>query len=75
MSEENKQGATGVVKWYNGKKGYGFVSPDDGSKDVFIHASAVRSASLRFLNEGDKISFSTESTDKGPSAVDIKKID
>ncbi len=75
MSEENKQNATGVVKWYNGKKGYGFVSPDDGSKDVFIHASAVRSASLRFLNEGDKISFSTESTDKGPSAVDIKKID
>ena len=75
MSEENKTDQQGVVKWYNGKKGYGFVSPDDGSKDVFIHAAAVRAASLKFLNEGDKIKFSTESTEKGPAAVNISKLD
>ena len=54
MSEDNKE-MRGVVKWFNGKKGYGFVSPDDGSKDVFVHASAVRDAGLRYLNENDKI--------------------
>ncbi len=74
MSEDNKE-MSGVVKWFNGKKGYGFVSPDDGSKDVFVHASAVRDAGLRYLNENDKISFTTETTDKGPSAVNLKKID
>ena len=47
----------GAVKWYNGKKGYGFVQRDDGEKDVFVHASAVKQAGLRYLNEGEKISF------------------
>ena len=76
MSEDNKGNEMqGVVKWYNSKKGYGFVSPDDGSKDVFIHASAVRAASLRFLNEGQKITFTTEATDRGPSAINLKTID
>ena len=66
----------GTVKWFNGKKGYGFISTDvDGEKDVFVHASSVREAGLRFLNEGDKISFEIEDGDKGPSAVNLKKTD
>ena len=63
----------GAVKWYNGKKGYGFVQRDDGEKDVFVHASAVREAGLRFLNEGDVLSFEVESGEKGPSAVRLVK--
>ena len=49
--------ATGIVKWFNDQKGYGFVQPDDGSKDVFVHISAVEGAGLRSLKEGQKISF------------------
>ncbi|WP_298359564.1 cold-shock protein [Rhodoblastus sp.] len=49
--------ATGVVKWFNAQKGYGFIQPDDGSKDVFVHISAVEQAGLAGLNEGQKISF------------------
>jgi cold shock protein len=49
--------ATGTVKWFNDQKGYGFVQPDDGSKDVFVHISAVEGAGLRTLKEGQKISF------------------
>ena len=65
----------GKVKWFNGKKGYGFIEREDKEKDVFVHASAVRDAGLRFLNEGDSISFDVEDGDKGPSAVNLKKID
>ena len=49
--------ATGTVKWFNGQKGYGFIQPDDGGKDVFVHISAVERAGLSYLNEGQKISF------------------
>lgn len=49
--------ATGTVKWFNGTKGYGFIAPDDGGKDVFVHISAVERAGMRSLNEGQKISF------------------
>ena len=65
----------GAVKWYNGKKGYGFVQRDDGEKDVFVHASAVKQAGLRYLNEGDKISFDLEDGPKGPNATNLKKIE
>ena len=65
----------GKVKWFNGKKGYGFIEREDKEKDVFVHASAVRDAGLRFLNEGDSLEFSVEQGDKGPSAVNLKKID
>ena len=49
--------ATGVVKWFNATKGFGFIQPDDGSKDVFVHVSAVERAGLRDLNEGQKITY------------------
>jgi CspA family cold shock protein len=49
--------ATGTVKWFNPDKGYGFIQPDDGSKDVFVHISAVEQAGMRSLNEGQKLSF------------------
>ena len=64
----------GKVKWFNGKKGYGFIEREDGEKDCFVHASAVREAGLRFLNENDAIEFEIQDGDKGPSAVNLKKI-
>ena len=63
----------GTVKWFNGKKGFGFIEREDKEKDVFCHASAVREAGLRFLNEGDEITFEVEDGDKGPSAVKLQK--
>ncbi|WP_334148829.1 cold-shock protein [Hyphomicrobium sp.] len=51
---------TGTVKFYNGQKGYGFIAPDDGSKDVFVHASALERAGMYSLNEGQKVSFDTQ---------------
>ena len=52
--------ATGIVKWFNSTKGYGFIQPDDGSKDVFVHASAVERAGMAELKEGQRISFEEE---------------
>ena len=65
----------GKIKWYNGKKGYGFIERDDKEKDAFVHASAVKAAGMRYLNEGDKLEFTLEDGPKGPSAVNLKKID
>ena len=48
---------TGTVKWYNPKKRFGFIAPDDGEKDVFVHITAVKDSGLNVLNEGDKVSF------------------
>ena len=52
--------AQGTVKWFNGQKGFGFIQPDDGSKDVFVHATALERAGMRGLAEGQKVSFDTE---------------
>jgi CspA family cold shock protein len=49
--------STGTVKWFNGQKGFGFIQPEDGSKDVFVHISAVERAGMSSLNEGQKVSF------------------
>lgn len=51
--------AEGTVKWFNKRKGYGFIAPESGEKDVFVHISAVKDAGLRTLNEGDKVDFET----------------
>ena len=63
----------GKVKWFNGTKGYGFIEREDKEKDVFVHSSAVRDAGLRFLNEGDEVTFDVEDGAKGPAAVNLQK--
>ena len=61
----------GTVKWFNVQKGFGFIQPDDGSKDVFVHISAVERAGMRGLNEGQKVSFDVVTDRKtGKSAAD-----
>lgn len=63
----------GVVKWFNPTKGYGFIAPDTGGKDVFVHISAVQRAGLRTLNEGQKVSFEIETQQNGRlAAVDLE---
>ena len=59
---------SGVVKWFNATKGYGFITPDDGSKDVFVHISAVEQSGMGTLNEGDKVSFEIKD-DRGKSSA------
>ena len=67
--------ASGTVKWFNTTKGYGFIQPDDGSKDVFVHISAVQKAGMQGLNEGDKIEYDMERGREGKvSAGNIKRI-
>jgi CspA family cold shock protein len=61
--------SSGTVKWFNAQKGYGFIQPDDGSKDVFVHISAVERAGLRGLNEGQKVSFDIEKGQQGKTAA------
>jgi cold shock protein len=56
---------TGTVKLFNSAKGFGFITPEDGSKDVFVHATAVEQAGLRMLNEGDRVTFTLEDDRKG----------
>jgi len=63
----------GKVKWFNPTKGYGFISRDDDSKDVFVHSSAVRDAGLSSLTEGETLTFEVEEGAKGPSAVNLQK--
>ena len=66
---------TGTVKWFSDDKGYGFITPDDGSKDVFVHISAVERAGLNGLNEGQKVSYEI-ATERGRSAaVNLKSAD
>lgn len=61
--------AKGTVKWFNGQKGYGFIQPDDGSKDVFVHISAVERAGLSGLNEGQHISYEIERGQQGKTSA------
>jgi CspA family cold shock protein len=64
----------GTVKWFNGEKGYGFATPDDGSKDVFVHHTAIQAEGFRNLFEGDRIEFSVEQGEKGPKATNVVKL-
>ena len=66
--------STGTVKWFNATKGYGFIQPDDGSKDVFVHISAVERSGMGNLHEGQKVSFELERGQQGKtSAVNLKQ--
>ena len=62
---------TGLVKWFNPEKGFGFITPKDGSKDVFVHFSAIQSEDFRTLNENQEVEFSVEQGPKGQSAVNV----
>jgi CspA family cold shock protein len=68
------QVATGTVKWFNADKGYGFITPDDGSADVFAHFSAIQSSGYRSLDEGQKVEFDITQGQKGPQAENIRPL-
>jgi CspA family cold shock protein len=63
---------TGTVKWFNEAKGYGFITPQDGSKDVFVHHSAIQGGGFKSLAEGQKVTFEIERGPKGPSAARVQ---
>ena len=65
--------ANGVVKWFNDKKGYGFIEKEDGG-DVFVHYSAINMGGYKSLGEGDRVSFEIENGEKGPAAANVVKI-
>ncbi|MEH1796895.1 MAG: transcription antiterminator/RNA stability regulator CspE [Nostoc sp.] len=64
----------GVVKWFNESKGFGFITPEDGSKDVFVHFSAIQSEGFKTVSEGQRVEFEIVEGQKGPSAVNVKPI-
>ncbi|HEX6859606.1 MAG TPA: cold-shock protein [Caulobacteraceae bacterium] len=66
--------STGTVKWFNTTKGYGFIQPEDGGKDVFVHISAVERAGLRGLNEGQRVSYQEKEERGKTAAVDLKAL-
>lgn len=64
----------GKVKWFNEKRGFGFITPDDGSKDLFVHFSAIESKGFKALAEGDEVEFEVEETSRGPQAKSVVKL-
>lgn len=65
---------TGTVKWFNESKGYGFISPQDGSKDVFVHHSAIVGTGFKALTEGQQVTFDVEQGPKGPAAANVQSV-
>lgn len=78
MRSKKKEGeflmARGKVKWFNDAKGFGFISNDDGSGDVFAHFSAIVADGFKTLAEGDVVEFDVQTSDKGPKAANIRKV-
>jgi CspA family cold shock protein len=66
--------AQGTVKWFNGEKGFGFITPDDGSSDVFVHFSAIQADGYRSLDESQRVEFEVTSSPKGPQAANVRAI-
>ncbi|KAA8967047.1 cold-shock protein [Mycobacterium sp.] len=66
--------AQGTVKWFNGEKGFGFITPDDGAKDLFVHYSAIQGSGYRSLEENQRVQFEIEQGAKGPQAVGVTAV-
>jgi CspA family cold shock protein len=66
--------ATGTVKWFSNEKGYGFITPDEGGKDVFVHHSNIGGSGFKSLNEGAKVEFETREGQKGPEAINVNLV-
>lgn len=64
----------GTVKWFNATKGYGFIAPDDGTKDVFVHHSAIQMEGYKTLEENERVEFGVENGPKGPQAVNVVRV-
>ena len=65
---------TGTVKWFNDDKGFGFITREDGEKDVFVHHSSIQGTGFKSLNEGDKVEFDVVQGTKGPAAENVRKV-
>ena len=66
--------ATGTVKWFNDDKGFGFITPDDSGKDLFVHHNAIQGGGFKSLAEGAKVSYDAEQGPKGPAAANVEKL-
>ncbi len=74
FKEESRKVTQGVVKWFNVSKGFGFITVDDGSKDVFVHHSAIQGEGFKSLPEGQRVEFDVVQGDKGPAAENVRPI-
>jgi CspA family cold shock protein len=65
---------TGTVKWFSDEKGFGFITPDEGSKDLFVHHSSIEADGYRSLAEGARVEYESEQGDKGPKAINVRVV-
>ena len=66
--------ATGTVKWFNNDKGFGFITPDEGGKDLFVHHSSINGSGFRSLADGARVSYESEEGPKGPKAINVDQL-
>jgi cold shock protein len=73
-TEESPHMPTGTVKWFSDEKGFGFITPDEGSRDLFVHHTSITADGYRSLAEGSKVSYEEEAGPKGPKAINVMKL-